>query len=198
MPESRPRFSAPCPLGFLLSGGGRTLENFCEWLEERRELARMALVISDREGAGGLARAERRNIPHCVLPCRAVADSTAIFDTLEASGVELVLLGGFLKLLRVPDRWLGRVLNIHPSLIPRHAGKGYYGDRVHRAVLESGDRETGCTVHYVDNIYDHGGIIDRGVVPVESGDTVDTLAARVFLEECVVYPRALEKVLQQD
>lgn len=193
--STAPKFSVPCPVGFLLSGGGRTLENLVGWLDEHPGLARIARVVSDRRSAGGLARAERLGIPHRVMPCRNADDSAAIFTALEEDGVELVLCGGFLRLLTVPDRWLGRVLNIHPSLLPAYGGKGYYGDRVHRAVLDAGEPETGCTVHFVDNVYDSGPVIARGMVPVMPNDTVETLAARVFEEECVVYPRALERVV---
>jgi len=191
-----PTFSSPTPLAVLLSGGGRTLEYLAEWLEDRPEVARIVLVVSDRASAGGLARAERRGIPTRVLPCRTPADSAAIFAALEAAGAELAILGGFLRLLRVPRRWLGRVLNIHPSLIPRHAGAGFYGERVHRSVLAAGDRESGCTVHFVDDAYDHGPVIDRGVVPVVAGDSVESLADRVFAMERIVYPRAVEKVIR--
>ena len=191
-----PGFSSPTPLAVLLSGGGRTFEYLAEWLAGRPDLARIVLVISDRASAGGLARAERRGVPSRVLPCRTPADSAAIFAALEGAGAELAILGGFLRLLRVPPRWLGRVLNIHPSLIPRHSGAGFYGDRVHRAALDAGDRESGCTAHFVDDAYDHGPAIDRGVVPIEPGDTAESLAARVFAMERIVYPRAIERVLR--
>ena len=190
------RFSSPTPIGFLLSGGGRTLENLLRWLAPRPDLAVVRMVVSDRAGAGGLARAERRGVPTRVLPCRSREDGERIFAALEEAGIELVLLGGFLRLLHVPDHWLGRVLNIHPSLIPRHCGQGYYGDRVHAAVLEAGDAETGCTVHQVDNIYDHGEVVAQGRVPVRPGDDVATLAARVFEEECRVYPAAVERLIR--
>ena len=196
-PSAVPGPPSPVRLGFLLSGGGRTLENFVAWQKEQTALAEFALVVSDRKGAGGLDRAERHGIAHRVLPCRNRAEGEAIFAALEEVGVEFVILGGFLRLLHIPDRWLGRVVNIHPSLIPAHSGKGFYGDRVHAAVLEAGDAETGCTVHFVDNIYDHGEIIDRGVVPVEPGDTVESLANRVFEKECEVYPRAVERLLRE-
>ncbi len=189
-------FSSPTPIAVLLSGGGRTLENLAQYFKTNPGLAAIKLVISDRSSAGGLARAERWGIPHRRLPCRSPEESERIFEAIEECGAELVILGGFLRLLHVPERWLGRVLNIHPSLIPNHCGAGYYGDRVHASVLESGDGETGCTVHFVDNIYDHGPVICQGVVPVESGDTVESLAARVFEEECRVYPRAISAVIQ--
>jgi formyltetrahydrofolate-dependent phosphoribosylglycinamide formyltransferase len=191
-----PKFSSPAPIAVLLSGGGRTLEYLAAWLESRPELGRIVLVISDRASAGGLARAERRGIPRRVMPCRTPADSAAIFAALAEAGIELAVLGGFLRLLRIPPRWLGRVLNIHPSLIPAHAGPGFYGDRVHRSVLASGDRRSGCTVHFVDDAYDHGPVIDREIVPVEPGDTASSLAERVFAAERIAYPRAIERLLR--
>ena len=195
MTNSR-RFSSPTPMAVLLSGGGRTLENRAQYFKVNPGLAAIQIVISDRSSAGGLDRAKRWGIPHRRLPCRSPKDGEQIFEAIEECGAELVILGGFLRLLHVPDRWLGRVMNIHPSLIPKHCGAGYYGDRVHASVLESGDRETGCTVHFVDNIYDHGAVICQGVVPVKPGDTVDSLSARVFEEECRVYPRAISAVIQ--
>lgn len=195
-PSDTPHEDSPlASIGFLLSGGGRTLENFLSQLAQEPRFATISRVISDRQGVGGLERAERHGIPWSVMPCRNAEDSLQIFDQLEEDGVELVILGGFLRLLHVPDAWLGKVLNIHPSLIPHHCGKGFYGDRVHRSVLESGDQETGCTVHFVDNVYDHGPIVLREKVPVVAGDSVNTLAERVFAAECRAYPRALSMVI---
>ena len=189
----------PLTIGFLLSGGGRTLENLLEFLGSRPGAGRIARVIADRDGVFGLERARRHSIPTAVLPCRRAnrkQDSSSIFQLLADDGVEVVLLGGFLKLLWIPPQWQRRVLNIHPSLIPRHCGEGYYGDRVHRSVLASGDPISGCTVHFVDNEYDHGSIVLQEEVPVEADDTPDTLAARVFEAECRAYPRALQSILK--
>ena len=184
----------PLRLGFLLSGGGRTLENLAGYLSEHPGLAEVVLVISDRKKAFGLERAARLGIPSRVLPCRSEEDSRAIFRALDDTGAELALLGGFLRLLTVPPTWEQRVLNIHPSLIPKYCGQGYYGDRVHQAVLDADERESGCTVHFVDNIYDHGSVLLQEKVAVQPDDTVDNLAGRVFEAECRAFPRAVHLV----
>jgi len=179
----------------LLSGGGRTLENLAE-LAERGELAcELGLVISNKADAYGLQRAANHGLPAEVIDAeRALAPEAfgdAVFAAVEAAGCDLVVLAGFLRFLPIPERWLGRVLNIHPSLLPAFGGKGCYGDRVHRAALERGVKVTGCTVHYVDNVYDNGPILVQRVVDVRSDDTVDTLAARVFEEEKRALPEAI-------
>ncbi|MFQ5653614.1 MAG: formyltransferase family protein [Planctomycetota bacterium] len=189
MPEN-PR--NPLAIGFLLSGGGRTLENLVHFLGRNPGIARITLVVSDRQGAYGLERARHLGIPSRVIPCRSPEDSSAVFDALEESGASHALLGGFLRLLRIPSPWERRVLNIHPYLIPRFCGKGFYGMRVHEAVIAAGEKESGCTVHFVDNIYDHGAILLQEKVPVCPEDTPESLADRVFEAECRAYPRALE------
>lgn len=195
-PSPPARASASKPrAAVLLSGGGRTLENLAE-LAERDELAcELALVISNKADAFGLQRAASHGLPADVIDAqRALAPdafSDAVFTAVEAAGCELVVLAGFLRFLPIPERWLGRVLNIHPSLLPAFGGKGCYGDRVHRAALERGVKVTGCTVHYVDNVYDNGPILVQRVVDVLPDDTVDSLAARVFEEEKRALPEAI-------
>ena len=179
----------------LLSGGGRSLENLCE-LAERGELAcELALVISSKETAFGLERARRHGLETRVVdPERALEPevySAAVFAEIEAADCELVVMAGFLRFLPIPDAWAGRVLNIHPSLLPAFGGKGFYGDRVHAAVLERGVKFTGCTVHYVDNVYDNGPILVQRLVEVRPDDDVDSLAARVFAEEKLALPEAI-------
>src|SRR5207245_10586693 len=105
---------------------------------------------------------------------------------------DLVCLGGFLQLVRVPEDFLGRVMNIHPALIPAFCGKGFYGHRVHEAVLAYGAKVSGCTVHFADNVYDHGPIVLQRTVAVLEDDTADSLAARVFEQECEAYPAAVQ------
>ena len=184
----------PLRLGFLLSGSGRTLQNLVEVMPP--EVARVCCVVSDRKKAFGLERAKNLGIPAFVLPCRNTDDSAAIFRKLAEHNVELVILGGFLRLLTVPREWEQRVLNIHPSLIPKYCGEGFYGDRVHEAVLAGGETESGCTVHFVDNIYDNGPPLLQERVAVEPDDTVDTLADRVFDAECVAYPKAIRLIAE--
>lgn len=197
--ESRPHSPTDRPLriGFLLSGSGRTLENLALFLRNRPDVAEIVAVVSSRDGVAGLERAARFGIPATVIRCPRPESSARIFEHLEERGVDYALLGGWLRLLEIPPSWDRRVVNIHPSLLPRHGGAGYYGARVHEAVLAAGDAESGCTVHFVDNQYDHGETILQVVVPVEADDTAETLAARVFEAECRAYPRALESLAAQ-
>ncbi|KKM14228.1 hypothetical protein LCGC14_1708210, partial [marine sediment metagenome] len=117
--------------------------------------------------------------------------SNAMIKEIEKYPIDLIILAGFMHLLRIPDKYSEKVMNIHPGLIPSFCGKGYYGHHVHKAVIESGIKVSGCTVHFVDNEYDHGPIIMQRTVPVYEDDTPDTLAQRVFKEECIAYPEAI-------
>ncbi|HTW95674.1 MAG TPA: formyltransferase family protein, partial [Tepidisphaeraceae bacterium] len=123
---------------------------------------------------------------------QAGAFSEAIFSRIEASGAELVCLAGWLSLLKIPMKWSGRVMNIHPALLPSFGGAGMYGKKVHQAVLDHGCKVSGCTVHFVDEAYDAGPIILQRVCPVMEGDTAETLAHRVFEEEKIAYPEAIQ------
>lgn len=181
--------SLPLRIGFLLSGAGRTLQNLAQRLDPA--LGRLVLVIADRAQAGGLERARELAIPTAVLPCRTPSDSEAIFQALDRAGAQIAILGGFLRRLWLPAAWHRRVINIHPSLLPRFGGQGYYGERVHAAVLAGGDRQSGCTVHFVDEEYDHGPVLLQRTVPVQPDDTVASLAARVFEAECEALPEAI-------
>lgn len=180
----------------LISGGGTTLENFNSAIAEGRLHAEIPLVLASRPDCGGIAKAARAGIPCHVIARKQYPDiesfSAAIFDACRAAQVDVVALAGFLSLIRIPDDFLGRVMNIHPSLIPAFCGQGFHGHHVHEAVLQRGVKVSGCTVHFVDNEYDHGPIILQRVVPVEDLDTPETLAARVFVAECASYPEALE------
>jgi formyltetrahydrofolate-dependent phosphoribosylglycinamide formyltransferase len=180
----------------LLSGNGTTLQNLIGRIDEGKLAARIALVISNQPDAFGLVRAERAGIPTAVVE-RAHFDSRAafsarIFDLCREAEVQLVCMAGFMQLLCIPENFLGRVMNIHPSLIPAFCGKGFYGERVHEAALEYGVKLSGCTVHFADNVYDHGPIILQRTVPVCADDTPHSLAARVFEQECEAYPEAIQ------
>ena len=183
-------------LGVLLSGGGTTLENIFEHIAAGKLDAEVAVVGASRKDAYGLVRAANHGVPSFVVQSRkhkgdAEGLSKAIFDELARHEVDLVVLAGFMCLIRIPDGFLGRVMNIHPALIPAFCGKGYYGHHVHEAVLEYGAKVSGCTVHFADNVYDHGPVIVQKTVPVLDGDTPDSLAARVFGKECEAYPEAI-------
>ena len=185
----------PVRLAVLISGGGTTLQNFIDRIADGRMKAKIALVISSNPTAGGIERARRAGLPVEVIPREdhpSVASfSDAIFGRCRAVSADLVTLAGFLKLLKIPPDFVGRVMNIHPALLPAFGGKGMYGHRVHEAVLQAGVQVSGCTVHWVDNQYDHGPIILQRTVPVLDGDTPKTLAARVFEQECEAYPEAI-------
>jgi len=185
----------PLRLGVLISGGGRTLQNFLDLSDAGRLKARVVKVVSSRPDAGGLERARGHGVPTAVVRRRDFDDveafSRAITSELQAQEVELVAMAGFMCLYRVPDCYTGRVINIHPALLPSFGGQGSYGDRVHRAVLERGCKVSGCTVHFADNRYDNGPIIVQKAVAVEEDDDEHTLAARVFEKETEAYPEAI-------
>jgi phosphoribosylglycinamide formyltransferase-1 len=185
----------PLKLAVLISGGGRTLKNFLELIAEGRLPFEIPLVISSSGAAGGLAHAREAGIATAVFQ-RSKFDSPqaygdAIFAACRDVGVDYVAMAGFMKLAPVPEDFSGRVLNIHPSLIPAFCGHGMFGRRVHEAVLDYGAKITGVSVHFVDNEYDAGPIIWQQPVPVFDDDTVDTLADRVFEAEKEAYPHVL-------
>lgn len=198
MSAIRPIF-APLPrpvrLGVLISGGGTTLTNFLSEIAAGRLSAEVPIVIASRADCGGIAKARAAGLECVAIERRrfpSVAEfSRAIFDSCRQARVDLVTLAGFLALIEVPDDFQWRVMNIHPALIPAFCGQGFYGHRVHEAVLARGAKVSGCTVHFADNHYDHGPIILQRCVSVLDDDTPDSLAARVFDAECSVYPEAV-------
>ena len=179
----------------LLSGEGTSLENLCERIDAGEVPAEVVLVIASKERAGGLARAERRGIPAVAVPRRAFADVRAFNDALHAEldkhAVDLVALLGFLSIFELRGRFEGRAINTHPALIPAFCGRGFYGRRVHEAVLAAGVKLSGATVHFCDDHYDSGPIILQEAVPVLDDDTPDTLAARVQAVERQLVPEAI-------
>jgi len=183
-------------LAVLVSGGGTTLENFVERIADGRLDAEIAVVVASKSGAYALERCKRHGLSSRVVEWHG-AEHAAEFDrgltaAVEEAGADLVCLSGFLRLWRFPDRWIGRVMNIHPGLLPEFGGRGMYGHHVHEKVLEVGAAESGCTVHVATLEYDQGPVILERRVPVESGDTPAKLAARVFEAECEAYPAAIQ------
>ena len=158
--------------------------------------ARVVVVVSSKSEAYGLVRARQHGLDAVAVPRRDYSDLQAFNDAMNAVlaryPIDLVILAGFLSLYQPPPALVGRVMNIHPALLPAFGGRGLYGDRVHRAVLESGVKLSGCTVHFADACYDHGPIILQAAVPVYDDDTVESLAARVFTAECELYPQAIQ------
>ncbi len=189
---------SPLRIAVLISGGGTTLRNLIEKIAKSQLEAKIELVISSSVKARGLDFARETGIPTLVVPKgkgqTPTEFSEATFDPCRQAGVHLVVMGGYLKHVLIPADFTNRVTNIHPALLPNFGGAGFYGHHVHQAVLESGARLSGCTVHFVDNQYDHGPIILQRTVPVLDDDTADTLAARVFAVECEAYPEALRMI----
>jgi phosphoribosylglycinamide formyltransferase-1 len=185
----------PLRIAVLLSGSGTSLENLLEWIGSGRLDAQVVVVIASKAGAFGLERARRHGIPAVAIPRREHPDVEAFNDALHVElarhAVDLVALLGFLSPFHTRGRYGGRVINVHPALIPAFSGKGFYGHRVHEAVLESGVKLTGATVHFADDEYDHGPIILQEAVPVRDDDTPDTLAARVQEVERRLVPEAI-------
>ncbi len=188
----------PVKLAVLLSGSGRTLQNLIDRIDDGSLKAEITAVVSSRSDAYGLERARLRGLPTHVVERRAFLDTAAFSDAMTSLlgtiQFDLVILAGFLNLYLFPPKWAGQVLNIHPGLLPAFGGKGFYGHRVHEAVLAAGAKESGCTVHFAGLEYDSGPIILQERVPVLPGDTSDTLADRVFRAECVAYPEAIRRV----
>jgi formyltetrahydrofolate-dependent phosphoribosylglycinamide formyltransferase len=185
----------PVRLAVFLSGGGRTLVNLLGAIGRGELRAEVVVVVTDREEVGGIERAAEAGLKTTVLVRQDYASagdwSDAAFGACRDMGADLVVLAGFLSLVEVPEDFGLRVLNIHPSLIPAFCGRGFYGERVHRAAIERGVRISGCTVHLVDNEYDHGPIILQKTVPVLGDDSPESLADRVFEAECEAYPEAI-------
>jgi phosphoribosylglycinamide formyltransferase 1 len=185
----------PIRLAVLLSRAGTSLQSLLERIADGRLNAEVVAVVSNNGNAFGLERARRAKIPAFAVDRKQAGSlanfSRRIFAHCRDAHAELVCLAGFLQLIEVPDDFLGRVMNIHPALIPAFCGKGFYGHHVHEAALQSGVKVTGCTVHFADNEYDHGPIILQRTVPVLDDDTPQSLAARVFEAECAVYPEAI-------
>ena len=186
---------APLRLAVLISGGGTTLRNLIDRIDAKRLAASIDLVVSSNPNAHGLEFAAEARIPSRVCQRSEYNSdeeySQAIFSQCRDANVELVVMAGFLKFLPIPSDFENRVMNIHPGLIPAFCGKGMYGLRVHQAVLDYGAKISGCTVHFVDDVYDHGPIILQRVLQVSSQETPETLQKRVFDLECDALPDSI-------
>jgi len=201
MPAGRPDAKLPDPsakplrLGFLISGGGRTMINILDEIGQGRINARIAVVISSRSTVAGVARARDAGLPVEIVRKKDHPDidsfSRRIEEVLSTAEVDLVVQGGWLCLWKIPRQYENRVLNIHPALLPSFGGQGMWGHHVHEAVLAAGCKVSGCTVHFCTNDYDSGPIVVQRTCPVEDDDTPDTLAERVFEQECIAYPQAI-------
>jgi len=197
MSQSNP----PIRLAMLISGGGRTMLNIADRIDRGQLDAEIALVIASRPDAKGVRRARDRGLPTVVVHRKQYDSpqhfSDEVWSHIRKAKVDLVCLAGFLSLLVVPDDYDQRVINIHPALLPKFGGQGMYGRHVHKAVLEAGETESGCTVHIATNEYDRGPILLQRTCPVNPGDSPDDLAARVFEQECIAYPEAIKLMIER-
>jgi phosphoribosylglycinamide formyltransferase-1 len=193
--EPRSSVKRPIRLGVLISGGGTTLMNIIEYIENGELNAEIAIVISSRSVVAGVEKAQNAGLNVKIIRKKDYPDidefSKRIEDQLVAAKVDLVVQGGWLCLWKISKRYENRVMNIHPALLPSFGGQGMWGHHVHEAVLRTGCKVSGCTVHFCTNEYDRGPIIVQRCCEVNSDDTPDTLAARVFQQECVAYPQAI-------
>ena len=187
--------TTPLGIATLLSGEGRSILNLAEKIRNGELDAEIRVVIAHDHSLAGVTRCREIGLEvrivseHCDEAC-----SDAIDEVLQRSGAELICLCGYLRRFRVGELWNGRVVNIHPALLPEFGGRGMYGRRVHEAVLDTASKESGCTVHWVDEEYDRGPIILQERCEVKQGDDIDSLSSRVFDLECSVYPRAIEHI----
>ena len=187
-------------LAFFISGSGGNALNLLRACREGRVAGRPVLVVASSLKASGSEKLRGEGIEAVVVDRKAFTSdetfSEACYAAAEEAGAEVICLAGWLKKLVIPKRWEGRILNIHPGLLPRFGGAGMYGMHVHRAVLEAGEAESGCTIHVVDNEFDHGRVLLEQRVPVLPGDTPEALQARVYAEEMRAYPKALAAFLE--
>lgn len=182
-------------LGVLMSGGGRTLLNLQENIKAGRLNAQVVLVISSLTKVAGVERAKKAGFDVKIIRKKEYPEieefSKQIVKELDAANVDLVIQAGWLCLWEIPEKYENHVMNIHPALLPCFGGQGMWGHNVHEAVLKAGCKVSGCTVHFCTNEYDKGPIIVQRTCPAYDTDTPDTLAARVFEQECIAYPEAI-------
>lgn len=185
------------------SGSGSNFQAIIDSIVNGTVSATCTGLICDREGIGAIDRALQFGVPVHVIRRRDFDDhdnyALALTATLLALKPDLIILAGYLNKIpsMVVENWRGRIINIHPALLPKFGGKGFFGIRVHEAVIESGDIESGCTVHFVDEVYDNGDIIAQSRVPVMPNDTPDSLQKRVLAQEHILLPSVIETLLNQ-
>ncbi len=185
-------------IGILASGSGTNASKIMEHFEGSN-LARVVLVASDNPSAGVLERARGRGVPTAVFSRAQFAEGGAPLAALRSAGVDYLVLAGFLRLVPVNiiEAFPGRIVNIHPALLPKYGGKGMYGDRVHEAVIAAGERESGITIHRVNELYDDGAIMAQFRCPVSPGDTPGTLAAKIHALEHRHFSETIEQDIKE-
>ncbi len=186
-------------LVFFASGSGTNFQSVIDAIESGQIEAQITGLVTNRPEAGAIKRAQKHGIPTFVIDSNASDFEQKLLDLLSELNPDLIVLAGYLK--KIPtviiNTYSGRIINIHPSLLPKYGGKGYYGMNVHRAVIENKEGVSGCTVHFVDEIYDNGQIIEQIKVPVSSTDTPESLAEKILRREHELLPNTIHKLLTQ-
>jgi len=196
--------TSPARIAVFVSGGGSNLQALIDASKSGLLAGKVVLVVSNMRKAFGLERASREGIETFVYKVKGYDSSEAaeadLLARLQEQKIEYIALAGYLKLLprRVVQAYHGHIVNIHPALLPKYGGKGMYGHHVHEAVLAAGDKESGITIHLVDEIYDNGKVLKQVTVPVMPDDTPDSLAARVLVQEHRWYARVMDKLIKEE
>ena len=189
-------------IAVFISGGGSNMQALIDASKSGLLSADIVWVVSNKQKAKGLIRAENEHIESFVFKKKNYDSPQAagddLYQKLQERHIDYIALAGYLQLLpeKVVKAYKNRIMNIHPALLPKYGGKGMYGQHVHKAVVESGDSESGATAHLADEIYDNGMILEQFKVPVFDDDTPESLAARVLEQEHKLFPRALEKLIK--
>tara|TARA_B110000908_G_scaffold77082_1_gene92761 strand:- start:1120 stop:1692 length:573 start_codon:yes stop_codon:yes gene_type:complete len=185
-------------LAIFASGSGSNAENICNYFKSTSDIE-VGLICTNKPDAFIVKRAEKLNIPVVFITKTELNNFEALHEKLQSEGINMLILAGFL--LKLPaimvENYPNRIINIHPSLLPKYGGKGMYGNKVHKAVLENKEKDSGISVHFVNQNYDEGKIILQKTCPILEGETIDTLAAKIHQLEYKYFPIAIEKTLKK-
>ncbi len=183
-------------IAIFASGSGTNAENIIKYFLNKKS-AKVTLVLSNNPKAYVIKRAEQYNIPVKIFNRHEFYETENVLETLISNKIDFIVLAGFLWFVpeNILKRYQGKIVNIHPALLPRHGGKDMYGDRVHKAVIEAGEKKSGITIHYVNEKYDCGEIIFQAHCRVDPDETVDSLAKKVHELEYRYYPEIIEKII---
>ncbi|MFP4366184.1 MAG: phosphoribosylglycinamide formyltransferase [Bacteroidales bacterium] len=186
-------------IAVFASGSGTNFQALVDYFSDNRDI-NISLLLCNRPGAMVLERAERAGIKNFVFTRQELENTSVVKDIMESHNIHFIVLAGFL--LKIPknilETWSDRIVNIHPALLPKYGGKGMYGMKVHKAVIESGDRFSGITIHMINEEYDKGNIVSQHTCEVREDDTPESLAGRIHELEHYWYPRIIEKLLVTD
>lgn len=187
-------------LVFFASGSGTNFQAVIDAIKKGKLNAEICGLITDRTGIGAIRRAAKHSIPHWIIPPENPDFAKKLHQRLDVLSPDLIVLAGYLKKIpkSVIEQFSGKIINIHPALLPAYGGKGYYGQRVHQAIIRNRESESGCTVHYVDEHYDRGPVISQAKVTVSPDDTPETLAEKVLEKEHQLLPSTIHKILTQN